>query len=248
MDSVTRRVTDSLTVLEKWVEDNDYKGYEPFDGLSSSLRPLTFGNLFLDRVLMQLVRQSPVNLRPLLGIRPLPSTKGRGYMAWGYLTMYKATGDPAYADKARESLQWLKENKSPKYDEFSWANHFDFASRAGRYTKHESIIVWTSQIGQAFLDAYDLFGDEQYLEVARSICQWIMGLPRHETENGTCIGYHMLSNSVVHNSNMLGAAMLARTAAITGESEFQNLAREGMEFSCTRQLENGAWWYGDCCR
>ena len=47
----------SLKKVEKWVEDHDYKGYEPFDGLSSFFRPLTFGNLFLDRILLQLVRQ-----------------------------------------------------------------------------------------------------------------------------------------------------------------------------------------------
>jgi len=236
---------DSINRVEKWVEGNNYLGYEPFDGLTTPMHVLTFGNLFLERLLMQLVRQSPVNLRPLLGIKPLPSTKGRGYMAWGYLSMYKITGDSTYADRVRENLAWLMEHKSPKFEEYSWANHFDFVSRGGRYDKHESIIVWTSSIGQAFLDAYDLFGDEQHLEVARSICNWIMKLPRHETGTGTCIGYLMGGESVVHNSNMLGAAMLARTAAMTGESRFKELAREGMVFSCNRQLPDGAWWYGD---
>jgi hypothetical protein len=75
------------------VEDHDYKGYEPFDGLSSFLRPLTFGNLFLDCALIQIVRRNPVNIRPLLGIRPLDSTIGRGYMAWGYLIILGVTGD-----------------------------------------------------------------------------------------------------------------------------------------------------------
>ena len=79
------------------------RGYEPFDGLSSFFRPLTFGNLFLDRILMQLVRQSPVNLRPLLGIKPLDSTIGRGYMAWGYLTMLKFKGNEKYKIKARNA-------------------------------------------------------------------------------------------------------------------------------------------------
>jgi hypothetical protein len=69
----------SIAKLEKWVEDHHYKGYEPFDGLSSFFRPLTFGNLFLDRLLLQLIRQSPINLRPLMGVKPLDSTKGRVY-------------------------------------------------------------------------------------------------------------------------------------------------------------------------
>jgi hypothetical protein len=45
----------SIRKLERWIEDHDYKGYDPADGLMSFLRPLTFGNLFLDRRLQQLV-------------------------------------------------------------------------------------------------------------------------------------------------------------------------------------------------
>jgi hypothetical protein len=41
-------ITTSIRKVEKWVEDHDYKGYEPFDGLSSIFRPLTFGNLLMD--------------------------------------------------------------------------------------------------------------------------------------------------------------------------------------------------------
>ena len=64
-----------LPKVEKWVEDHNYKGYEPFDGLSSIFRPLTFGNLLLDRLLLQLVRQSPINLRPILGVKPREMSK-----------------------------------------------------------------------------------------------------------------------------------------------------------------------------
>ena len=39
--------------VQSWVEDHDYKGYEPFDGNASFLRGLTFGNWFLERVLQQ---------------------------------------------------------------------------------------------------------------------------------------------------------------------------------------------------
>ena len=235
----------SIQKVEKWVEDHNYKAYEPFDGLSSVFRPLTFGNLLLDRLLMQLIRQSPINLRPILGVKPLESTKGRGYMAWGYLIMFKSTGDQKYKEKAVKCLDWLMENKSPKFEKYSWANHFDFASRSGRYTKHESIIVWTALIGQAFLDAYEILGDKKYLDVAISICEWILDLPREKTKSGTCLSYLAFKKSFIHNSNMLGAAMLARTAFFTGNAEAKKVAREAMIYSCSRQLPSGAWYYGE---
>ena len=236
---------ESLKKVERWVEKHNYQAYEPFDGLSSFLRPLTFGNLLADRILMQLIRQCPINLRPLLGVKPLPSTKGRGYMAAGYLIMYKLTADNNYQEKAQNNLKWLMENKSPKFDEYSWANHFDFASRSGRYSKHESIIVWTALIGQTFLDAYDILGDKTYLEVAESVCRWIISLPRERTESGVCLSYLATEQSSIHNSNMLGAAMLARCGKITENNNYIMIAKEAMEYSCSRQLSNGAWYYGE---
>lgn len=235
----------SLKKVEKWVERNNYKGYEPFEGLSSFLRPLTFNNLLLERILQQLVRQSPINLRPLLGIKKKESTKGRGYMAWGYLTMLKSTGDKQYEDKAKNLLNWLDENKSHKYENHSWGNHFDFSSRGGSYSKFEPIIVWTSLIGQAYLDAYEIFGDQKYLDIANSVCTWIYNLPREKTDSGSCLSYVAFTQKSVHNANMLGAAMLARTAKITDNTEYREVATAAMEYSCTRQLEDGAWYYAE---
>jgi hypothetical protein len=235
----------SVERLQTWVEARDYKAYEPFDGLSSYLRPLTFGNLFLERILMQVVRQSPFNLRPLLGIRPLESTKGRGYMAWGYLALFELTGKSEYKEKAVACLEWLIRNKSPLYTEYSWANHFDFVGRSGGYSKHESIIVWTALIGQAFLDGYEILGEERYLEIAKSICTWILKLPREQTKTGTCLSYLAKTVQSIHNSNMLGAAMLARTAKHTQQQELFRVARAAMEYSCSRQLPDGGWYYGE---
>src|SRR5690242_3992670 len=88
LGDTARLVCRSLQAVGRWVEDHHYEGYEPFDGLASPYRRLTRGSLLLDRLLLQVVRQSPLNLRPLLDITPLPSTKGRGAMAAGYLALY----------------------------------------------------------------------------------------------------------------------------------------------------------------
>ena len=100
LSEIDEHVRTSLQQVQHWVETHHYRGYEPFDGLSSWFRPLAFGNLFAERILMQTVRQSPINLRPIMGIKPKESTKGRGYMASGYLYLHKATGNADYLKKA----------------------------------------------------------------------------------------------------------------------------------------------------
>lgn len=238
-------IENSLLKVEKWVENHDYKSYEPFDGLTSYLRPITFGTVIGERLLQQLVRQAPINLRPVLGVKPLESTKGRGYMAWGYLKRFNVIKRKEYMDKAEKCLDWLLKNKSPVFEKPSWGNHFDFTSRSGKLPKNEPIIVWTSLIGQVFLDAFEKTGDKRKLKIAEKICGWILDLPRELTDRGNCISYVAYTQSSIHNSNMLGAAMLARTARFNGNKNLKKVAKEAMEYSCSRQLQNGAWYYGE---
>jgi rhamnogalacturonyl hydrolase YesR len=245
LDETSALVYGSLKKVERWVEDHNYQAYEPFDGLSSPLRALTFGNLLMERLLMQAVRQSPINLRPLVGIKPLPSTKGRGYMAAGYLTMYRLTGDETYRRKAVGCLEWLMEHKSPKFSEYSWANHFDFSGRGGGYKKHESIIVWSSLIGQAFLDGFEILGERRYLEVADSVCRWILALPRERTESGACLSYFAIGQASVHNANLLGGAVLARTWRHTRNPQYLSVAADAIRYTCSRQRPDGSWWYAE---
>jgi len=63
------QVYESIYRLAGWLERNDYRGYDTFDGLNARyVRPLTFNNRFLLTVLQQGVRRFPINLRPLVGI------------------------------------------------------------------------------------------------------------------------------------------------------------------------------------
>lgn len=244
-ESKMRRFTKSAAAVQAWVEANNYRGYEPFDGLSSPLRALTFKNLLAERILQQAVRQSPINIRPLVGIKPLDSTKGQGMMAWGYLLLHRSTGDAEYWTKAVKCLKWLDVNRSPKFEKHSWANFFDFSSRGGAYFKDDSIIVWTGHIVQAYLEAFDQSQDQWFLDVAKSACDWIMSLPREHTSTGTCLSYFMHEQESIHNASMLGAAALARAAHATGRADYRDVAREAMRYSCLRMLPSGAWWYAE---
>jgi len=237
----------SVNKLEKWLEGHNYKGYDPADGLTSFLRPLTFGNLYLDRLLQQLIWRSPINLRPLLGVKRLDSLIGRGYIARAYLIMFKLSGDDSYLQKASSCLDWLIKNKAPGFDQYGWGKMFDFASRGGRQNKLEPITVWTSLIGQAYLDAYEIIGDRKYLTVADGVCQWILKVPRTQTGSGFCINYMSQTNGndTIHNQSMLAAAMLVRTAKLCMNEEYLRVAQEAIKFTCSRQLLDGSWYYGE---
>jgi hypothetical protein len=245
LQSVAATVESSLDRLGRWVEGHHYQAYDPGDGQMSFLRALTFGSQKLERVLTATVLRTPVNIRPLLGIAPHTSTKGMGYMAWGYLRRWQASGHEPHAQKARACLDWLMQHRSPDYADFCWGNEFTFTTRAGRIPRHEPTIVWSGLIGQAFVEAYEAWGDARYLDVARSVCDWILKLPRQETATGHCLSYVAFHQVSIHNSNMLGAALLARVGTLVGAAQTVQVAQQAMRYSCTRQNADGAWFYGE---
>ena len=80
------KVLESIERLADWLEQNDYRGYDTFDGLNAKvLRALTLETKPLRIVLQQGVRRFPLNLRPLLGNREEPFNKRNGlFGAWLY--------------------------------------------------------------------------------------------------------------------------------------------------------------------
>jgi rhamnogalacturonyl hydrolase YesR len=241
-------IQNSAEKVSSWVEEHGYRAYDPGDGDMSFLRYFTFNAHFPRRLLTAAVLRTPFHIRPWIGIRPHTSTKGMGYMGWGYVKMFALRGEETYRQRAEHCFDWLMENRSPGYEHYCWGNHFAFSTRGGTIPKNMPTIVWSSLIGLAFLEAYEVLGNPKYLEVAVSVTRWVKSLPREQTTSGLCISYVPFAQSSIHNSNMLGAALLARVSVHTGDHEARELAREAMKYSCTRQNADGAWFYGEATK
>ena len=241
------KIHDSLVRLINWLEAHDYRGYDTFDGLSSRIaRPLTFETRLLRTVLQQGVRRFPLNVRPLLGIRRARSTKGMGFIARGYIRLHQATGDQIWADRAKAALAWLVTHQSTGYSGACWGNHFDYQSRTFYLPRGVPTVVWSSLIGHAFLDAYEHFGDDSYLEVAASTCEHLRrDLQIIVDGEGSCIAYIPGQNSQVHNANTLGGSLLARTATHTGDTGCRELATQSLQYTAQHQRPDASWWYGE---
>jgi hypothetical protein len=220
--------------------------YDTFDGLSSPYaRVLTFNHPFLKQVWQQSVRRFPINLRPVLGIKPGMSTKGMGFFAQGYLRLYQTHGTPAFLEKLKYCLQWLMEQRSAGFKGCCWGNHFDYQSRGGNIAKGTPTIVWTGLIAHAFLDAYEGLDEERYLDVARSACDFILDeLGWMEFPEGILLRYYPNADILVHNSNMIGAGLLARVNSFSANSRYREMAEQAVQFTLHHQTGEGGWYYG----
>lgn len=250
-DNLKDQIYNSIKRVSDWLEKSNYRGYDTFDGLNAKLlRPLTFETKFLRTVLQQGVRRFPLNLRPLLGVAKGPSSKGMGFLARGFIRLHQATGERAWRDKAEMALAWLIQNQSTGYSGSCWGNHFDYQSRSFYLPKGAPTVVWTALIGHAFLDAYEYFQKDGYLQVAVSSCEHIVRdletFPDGET---LCIGYIpariTAKNKQVHNANTLGASLLARTYSYTRNESNRTLAEKAIQYTAQHQRPDSSWYYGE---
>jgi polysaccharide biosynthesis protein VpsJ len=246
-DSTRGLVSDSLFKLYRWLEAEDYRGYDTFDGLNARfVRPLTFENPLLRIVLQQGVRRFPLNLRPLLGVRKAHSTKAMGFFARGFIRLHQALGDDLWRSKAEETLNWLVNHQSPGYSGACWGNHFDYQSRSVFVHRDSPSVVWTSLIGHAFLDAYEHFGQQRFLDTAISCCTHIQkDLGAFDEQDSACIHYFPTSTHQVHNANTLGGSLLARTWFHAQDSSYLALAERSMRYTAKYQRADGSWYYGE---
>lgn len=248
---ILNQIQTSIDKLDRWIFKNGLKGYEPFDGLTSPLKRLTFNNLFLLRVLQQIVLRSPFHIRPLLGIKPRPATAyARAFIASGYCKMYRATGKQQYLDDALNLLNDVQSMVSEGYHGGCWGNNFDYASRGGRIEPGEPTIVWTSHIGHALLDAFELTREKRYLKLAESACDFIVSdLDKVEFSDGSlCISYVVPHTDLVHNANMLGASLLGRTGALSKREDLILLGESAIRYTVFRQRPDGSWYYGEAAK
>lgn len=247
-------IFESVKRLDQWLAKHEWQAYDPFDGLSArGAKLLTLDNHYLRIVLQQGVRRFPINLRPLLGIKMQTASKGMGFCALGYLNLYQATGEQAYLDKLRMCLDWLMENYSKGYSGYAWGNHFSYESRGGRIPLEVPTIVWTSWIANAFLDAYEVLKDHRYFDVAKSAGEHILkdiGI-FEDDENAHCFMYtprnkeNPTFSGCIHNSNVLGAWLLARLYRHTNNEEYFAKAQKAVNYTMKYQRPKGGWWYGE---
>ncbi len=238
---------ESLLRLKEYVGGKRWKGYDPYDALNSSLLMAgSFRISYLRFIYTQILKRIPFNLRKLLLVRDGYNPKGMGLFLSAYIALYRATSYQEYLKKAQFFISWLINNSSNGYAGHCWGYNFPWQSKALFFFLFTPTIVNTSFIANAFLDAYEVLGEEKYLEIARSSCDFIIKSLNilRTTDEMICFSYTPLDNTKVHNANLLGASLLSRVYSVTKEDELLDYANRAVEFSCAYQNRDGSWYYG----
>ena len=240
-------VQDCVEQMCRYLEAADYAGYDPYDASNSpAIRFLAARSKWLRIAATQLLRRSPVNLRPILGVPRGHNPKGIGLFLWGYAKLYAIEKNPQYLEKIDHLLDLLKRLKSNGYSGNCWGYNFDWQSRTLYAPKFTPTIVNSSFIGHALLDTYEFTGNSATLDMAVPIKEFLLNdLNRMKYGAGFCFSYTPLDEYPVHNANLLGASLLVRLACQTDDQSLLDPALSALAYSMRCQKDDGAWSYSE---
>jgi rhamnogalacturonyl hydrolase YesR len=242
-------ISDAYHLLARFCDQENYCGYDPYDGLNSRLFqkiPFFRNSRFIRLVWIQFFKRSPINLRRFVGIQKEYNPKAIGLFLSAFCALYKQHPKVEYLSKIKHFLSLLESMESKGYSGSCWGYNFDWESRAFFQPKFTPTIVATSFIADAIMDAYDVTKDENLLNKARSACEFMLkDLNRsEENQSGFAFSYSPLDQSIVYNASLLGARLFARVYAHTKEPILFETAHKVVRYCCHAQQKNGSWAYG----
>jgi hypothetical protein len=242
---LTDPVGEAVGRIRAWGEARDWRGYDPYDALNSPLAPyLTLGTRTGRRLLTQAVKLSPVNVRPALLIAPAWNAKALAIVASGYARLWAAHGDGESRVQARRWLGWLVEHSTADVG-LGWGYHFDVQTRFFSYRAGTPNVIATSFAAHALLDGHELLGEPEWGEAASDVCGFLVASLLQDDGDRTYFRYLPVERELVHNANLLGCSVLARTAALTGRHELNALAVRALACSAGAQQADGSWPYAE---
>jgi rhamnogalacturonyl hydrolase YesR len=238
----------SFQKLKKYCENQNFKGWDPYDGLNSKV----FNAFYLNKVQffrlawIQLFKRNPINLRNLCLIDKEYNPKGLGLFLTGYCNLYKIEPKKEYLNHIVFLADKLIELQSKGYSGSCWGYNFDWQSRAFFLPKTTPTVVATSFISSALLDAYDITKEEKYLNTAISSTNFIIkDLNRTPKKEGFIFSYSPYDNTRVYNASLLGSKLLARVYNYTKDVSLLKIAKDSITACANTQREDGAWIYGE---
>lgn len=247
----------SFLKLKAYCEKEQYKGWDPYDGLNSKIfRVLPFKHWDLARLAwIQGFKRSPVNFRKLLLVPKQFNAKAIGLFLLGYCNLYEFAlkGDSRFGDpeellsKIHELANLLDDLKNKGYAGACWGYNFDWQSRRlFLFTAYTPTVVATTFCAEALFKAYELTNEDKYKTLALSSANFVIqDLNRTPHHSGFLFSYSTLNgNNMVYNASLLGAKLLSLCYKYSKNEDYKNIAVQAVRAVCEGQNTDGSWVYG----
>ena len=250
-------INSSFLKLKKYCEDENFKGWDPYDGLNSKIFNLTpFKNWDLARLIwIQGFKLSPLNFRNLLLVPKDYNAKGIALFLLGYCNLYEIIENGNKDFGLKENIlskinllaNLLCNLKSDGSSGASWGYNFGWQARKLFYfPKNTPTVVATSFCVEALFKAYEITKNENYKNLALTSSNFILNdLNRTSYKSGFLFSYSNINgNNTVLNASLLGVKTLSICYKYSKNEIYKEQAKQAVVAACSAQSSDGSWVYG----
>ena len=240
--------------LKSYIELNDYKGYDPYDGLKSKFfKTMPISKIPFFRIAWtQFIKKFPLNIRNFVGIKKGHNPKALALILSSYCNVYNTSIQST--DNLRElrrSIRHLADilimMRNNDYSGACWGYEFDWNSRAFYLPKFTPTIVCTSFVLDALVKAFGILDDDHIHDCIVSSKEFILNdLNRIKKQNGSFVfSYSPIDKRAVYNASLLGVKSLALIYSLTDDASLKEIAHNAVVAACNNQLLSGAFRHSD---
>jgi hypothetical protein len=246
---MTDVVAESLNRLEEHLVEERFRGYDPYDALTSPLfrLPVFRSSRVIRLAGEQALKRSPINFRRLLRI-----PKGYNPVTLALVleaSAYRALADPERADdhraRAAHCVVELNRLQTKGFSGACWGYDFDWESRYGRLPAGTPTIVATGLVTNALFIGHRLLALTDAFALCQSAARFILeDLPRTVEGDGTfCWAYYPSDHQRVLNATMKGARLCAQIYSVTRDASYLEPALQTAAYVAAQQRDDGSWPY-----
>lgn len=247
---------ESFTRLRHYCEAEDYKGWDPYDGLNSKLfkaTPFFNKSPFFRLAIIQGFKKCPINLRKVALVPKGYNSKGIGLFLQGYCNLYYVQKkidigitEKECIDRINYLANLLISLQSKGYSGACWGYNFDWQSKAFFLPENTPTVVATSFVAEALLSAYQITHNKDYLSTACSSADFILkDLKRIPKKRGYMFSYSPIDNRAVYNASLLGSKTLSLIYSHTHDAALKEAAQASVTAVCDMQNKDGSFPHSD---
>lgn len=169
------------------------------------------------------------------------------HYAMGFAMLSRTLGEERYYQRAIHFLNVLEETRSSGFDRFAWGYPFNWETRTGTMWAGTPMITTLPYVYEAFLECYNIDGQDRWLEIMRSIAEHALCDYRDHVVSATASSCSYNPDPKdpggVINASAYRAFLLTRAAVDFSERKYQAVAERNLNFVVEAQNDDGSWYY-----
>lgn len=238
-------IYERIQSLCRFLNTHGWESYDPYDGLKSPVAALFPKRPHIGtRLWQQGVRVMPINLRPVLGIKPMVHTKAVSDFLSAFCLLSEVVGDEQWEPLAQRAAAFLNEVQTPGVSYPAWGLRFPFVTRFVYAADNEPNVFQTINAIHAFLDHYQRFHIDSSLGTALGGMEYLVHELGFEVDGDQMWWRYWAGRNVrILNVSGLMLGLCARLSCLASNHPYCEWGHQLYRFLATHQNGDGSWYY-----